>query len=83
MAKFEELDERYLYLVHGTNDEEVESVFNNGINSKTGNNIGSILTQLSKDDIKVKGLRALEKGFCEENNCDYCFVVKIPKFYYG
>ena len=27
MAKFEELDERYLYLVHGANDDSVESVY--------------------------------------------------------
>ncbi len=83
MAKFEELDERYLYLVHGANDDSVESVFNYGICSNRGNRIGSVLTQLSKDDIKLKGLRALEKGFCDENYCKYCYVVKIPKFYYG
>lgn len=83
MASFEEFDDRFQYYIHGTNNENIESFFNKGLICDRGNSIISTLTPLDNDDIENLGLRAIEQYYAKRYGFEYCYIVKIPKYYMG
>lgn len=83
MSSFDEFDDRFQYFFHGTNNDNVENFFNNGLMSSRGNSITSTMYPMENDEIEKLGLRAMEQRYCQQYGFKYCYAIKIPNYYMG
>jgi len=72
--------QKYLYFLHGTKDESLETledIFNNGLKSYRGNSLNSTMTPLSKE-LQEVGLTDLIKNYTSQHDFKSTYVIKIP-----
>jgi hypothetical protein len=77
----EQFDDEYIYFVHATEGNNIDSIFKDGLKNFRGNHLGSTLRPISKRD-NQDSLEKYSYDYAKNSGRRYVYIVKIPKRYY-